>query len=129
MAGERKERGMRYVLMTFVAKQRVEEWEAASSEERRALIDDTLEWFRTYSSKGWIAGGAELGWPKGAKTVRRKGVTDGPFLETKELLGGFIIVDVPGEAEALEMAAAWPGLVYDDDVVEVRPEGDSAGEA
>jgi hypothetical protein len=112
--------------MTFVAPERVEEWKAATREERQAQIDDVMAWFRTYSDKGWIAGGAELGWPANAKTVRKKGITDGPFLETKELLGGFIIVDVPGESEALEMAASWPGLMHQDDAVEIRPEGDSS---
>jgi hypothetical protein len=119
---------MRYVLMTFVAPQRVEEWKAAGSTGRRAHVDDVLAWLRGYGEKGWIAGGAELGWPTDAKTVRKRGITDGPFLETKELLGGFIIVDVPGEAEALEIAASWPGLIHEDDAVEVRPEGDSSSE-
>lgn len=38
--------------------------------------------------------------------MRGSGVTDGPFVEAKELLGGFIVLDVPDEATALEIAAA-----------------------
>ena len=47
---------------------------------------------------------------KDAKTVRARGVSDGPFIETKELLGGFIVLEVPDEATALEIAAGWPEL-------------------
>ncbi len=53
--------------------------------------------------------------PPSAKTVRRSGVTDGPFVETKEQLGGFIVVDVPDEATALMMASGWPGLDWPGD--------------
>ena len=53
---------------------------------------------------------------------------DGPLIETKELLGGFIVLDVPDEATALEIAAAWPGLAWPGDAVEVRPVGDSQAE-
>jgi hypothetical protein len=43
-------------------------------------------------------------------------VTDGPFIEAKEVIGGFAVVDVADLDEALEMAKAWPG-----GDVEVRP--------
>ena len=55
-------------------------------------------------------------------------MTDGPFLETKELLGGFIVLEVPDEATALEVAAGWPGLAWPGDAVEVRAVGDSTAE-
>jgi hypothetical protein len=121
---------MRYVLMTIVAPERMHWWEHDSTPaERGAHVDEVKAWFREYGAKGWLAGGAELGWARDAKTVRRRGVTDGPFAETKEVLGGFIIVDVPTQADAIEMASRWPGLVFDDDAVEVRPEGDTGAEA
>ncbi|MFI5269839.1 MAG: YciI family protein [Chloroflexota bacterium] len=61
------------------------------------------------------------GAPNTATTVRfSEGepiVTDGPFAETKEAIGGYAIVDVASVAEALEMAKSWPGR----GLVEVRP--------
>jgi Uncharacterized protein conserved in bacteria len=49
-----------------------------------------------------------------AKTVRGRGgksvVTDGPFAETKEVLGGFEIVECRDLEEALELAKGFPGL-------------------
>jgi hypothetical protein len=121
---------MRYILMTFVAPERVRWWEEeATAEERKAHVDDVMAWFAAYGEKGWLAGGAELGSAPQAKTVRRRGVTDGPFAETKEVLGGFIVVDVPTHADAMEMASRWPGLIHDGDAVEVRPEGTTGSEA
>jgi hypothetical protein len=51
---------------------------------------------------------------RGGKVVRDGVVTDGPFAETKEQVGGFYVVDVAGEDEALDVARqipASPGLV------------------
>ena len=45
--------------------------------------------------------------------------TDGPFAETKEVLGGFYLIDVPGLDEALAWAAKMPNITYGS--VEVRP--------
>ena len=120
---------MRYVLMTFVSPEHAGAWLEMSADEKQADIDRTLAWFRQHAALGRIVGGEELGWPMAARTVRRKGVTDGPFIETKELLGGFIVVDVATHEEALEMAAGWPGLDWDGDAVEVRPVGSSEAEA
>jgi hypothetical protein len=115
--------------MTFVSPEHADAWLAMTADEKQADIDRTLAWFREHAALGRIVGGEELGWPTSARTVRRKGVTDGPFVETKELLGGFIVVDVASQAEALEMAAGWPGLAWDGDAVEVRPVGSSEAEA
>ena len=58
-----------------------------------------------------------------ATTVRIKGgervVTDGPFAETREVLGGYYLLDVPDLDAALEWAARCPGSKYGS--VEVRP--------
>lgn len=120
---------MRYILLTYTGAAHVAWWEDAAPADRQAEVDRVVAWFREHGAQGRIVGGEELGWPRDAKTVRRGSVTDGPFVETKELLGGFIVVDVPDEATALEMAAGWPGLEWADDAVEVRPVGDSPAEA
>ena len=58
--------------------------------------------------------------PETATTVRFHGgkpmLIDGPFIEAKEIIGGFALVDVADLDEALEMAKSWPG-----GNVEVRP--------
>ena len=67
-----------------------------------------------------------------ATTVRVRGgdklTTDGPFAETKEVLGGYYLIDVPGLDEALAWAARMPNIAYGS--VEVRPVmpfGDATG--
>ena len=120
---------MRYVLLTMTGPEHTQAWLDATPEERQAEVAAVMDWFRRHGEAGRIVGGEELGWPRDARTVRVTGVTDGPFAETKELLGGFIVVEVPDEATALEMARTWPGLRYPTDAVEVRPAGDSAAEA
>ena len=98
---------------------------------------DVLRAYKVYAlptqffidTEGRIVGGEELGWPRDAKVVRRSGVSDGPYIETKELLGGFIVLEVPDEATALEVASGWPALLRSDCAVEIRPVGDSTAEA
>jgi hypothetical protein len=120
---------MKYILMTYSGPEHTRAWERATPAERQAEVDRVVAWFREHGAAGRIVGGEELGWPHLARTVRKKGVTDGPFVETKELLGGFIVLEVPDEATAIEIAQGWPGLDWDGDAVEVRPTGDSAAEA
>ena len=54
------------------------------------------QWFEEYSRAGKIVGGEQLKGPQTATTVRFKNgkaiVTDGPFIESKEIIGGFAIV-------------------------------------
>jgi hypothetical protein len=120
---------VRYVLMTWSGPEHVAEWEGQSVEAKRQEIAEVTAWFGEHGAAGRITGGEELGWPHEARTVRKRGITDGPFLETKEMLGGFIIVDVPDHETALEMARTWPGLKHDSDAVVVYPLGSSVADA
>lgn len=67
-----------------------------------------------------IKGGARLDVTKNATTVRRVNgqmkVTDGPFVEAKEQVGGYCLVDVPDLDAAIRLAKSWPA-----GDVEVRP--------
>jgi hypothetical protein len=84
-----------------------------------ADYEESGRWFAKYSRAGKVLGGEELQGPSTATTVSRKDgkvtITDGPFIESKEVIGGFAIVDVADLDEALEMAKEWPGTV------EIRP--------
>lgn len=80
-------------------------------------------WWETHAKAGRILGGERLAPPSTATTVRQtpKGpvVTDGPYLEAKELIGGYGLVEVPSLDEAIAMAKTWPV-----GTVEIRPLGD-----
>ena len=101
---------MRYILFTFVGPERVAEWEAMTADEKVADIDRHKAWFAEHGALGRIVGGEELGRPGSARTVRMRGITDGPFIESKELLGGFIVVEVEfgGGGPGHGPNVAWP---------------------
>ena len=61
--------------------------------------------------------GGRLG---GGKVVTSEGVSDGPFVEAKEVVGGFMIVSAESLEEAAEVARQCPGVVMPGSSVEVR---------
>jgi hypothetical protein len=83
-------------------------------------------WF-TYTQElqdaGVMKAGDALQMPDTATTVRVRSdetiLTDGPFAETKEILGGYYLIDVPDLDAALAWAAKMPNITYGS--VEVRP--------
>jgi hypothetical protein len=86
-------------------------WDSLSAEERNAVYDQ----YRAFGQKadGKVLDGAELAPTRSATTVRvRNGetvVTDGPFAETKEQLGGFYLLECQSLDEAAQLAAQIPG--------------------
>jgi hypothetical protein len=105
---------MRYVLMNWVHPDDAAAWEAWSAEEKQADIDRHMAWFGKH--RDHIAGGEELDEVRTVKTLRpgRQGegvvVTDGPFVEAKEILGGFVIIEAADLDEALAITREWPSL-------------------
>ncbi|MGH2568428.1 MAG: YciI family protein [Bacteroidota bacterium] len=56
----------------------------------------------------------------GGKILTSKGVTDGPFVETKEVVGGFMILAAKNVEEAMEVARQCPGVVMPGASLEIR---------
>ncbi|MBO0827831.1 MAG: hypothetical protein J2P24_08620 [Streptosporangiales bacterium] len=97
------------------------ELEAQGPEERQQTLATILGWMERYQDK-IIHRGARLAAPQTATTLRRKDdgemvVTDGPFAETVEFVGGYVEVDVADLDEAIRMVQEWPGCP----TVEIRP--------
>jgi hypothetical protein len=93
-----------------------------SEEERTAIYARLAAWWEEHEHAGRIIGGHELEPSSTATTVRigRDGdviVTDGPFVEGKEMIGGYAILDVADLDEALAIAKSWPAS----DTLEIRP--------
>jgi hypothetical protein len=79
-------------------------------------------WYEKQGSTGKIADpGHQLDWPHNAKTVRASGVTDGPFIEAKEVLAGYTLLETGTIDEAVEIARTWPGVDRGWIVIEIRP--------
>ncbi len=113
---------MRFVMFTFPDPEYAATWLEIDAAEREAEVERHREWFGRHRDK--VAGGENLAWPIRARTVRRRGgepvVTDGPFLETKEILGGFVVLDVADMDEATALAAEWPSLRHPASAVQVQ---------
>lgn len=89
--------------------------------ELQAAYERVGSWFVKLTQAGKIVGGHELKHPETATTIRFKDgkpmVIDGPFIEAKEVIGGYAELEVKDLDEALEIAKTWPGLTS----VEIRP--------
>jgi hypothetical protein len=94
-----------------------------SEEQNQAWYSEVMAWYEKNSAPGGklADGGAQLQGPETARTVRASGVTDGPFMETKEVLGGFSILDTDSYDEAVEITKTWPGVDRGWITVELRP--------
>jgi len=82
-----------------------------------------LDYSQWLIDQGWMRGGDALQPTTEATTVRvvdeERVVTDGPFAETKEALGGYYVIEVDHLDDAIEAASRCPGTRYG--TIEVRP--------
>ena len=103
-------------------------WDYMNSEEQQALYQRVTSWWGEHSATGEILEGHQLQSADSATTVRiaRDGdttVTDGPFVEGKEIVGGYAIIDVPDLDAAIALVSDWPAP----DTLEIRPVVETPG--
>jgi hypothetical protein len=111
---------MKYVLMFCETEQWDKSWEAMSQAERDAGFAKVQDWLSRYADK--ITHNRKLTDAHTATTVRlgegdEPIVTDGPFVEGKEVVSGYVEVEVANLDEALRMAKDWPACP----LIEIRP--------
>jgi hypothetical protein len=98
-------------------------WQDMPEEKRDAMVGEYFAYTEALKEAGKYVAGDALQGIDTAKSVRvRDGdvtTTDGPFAETKEQFGGYYLVDVESEEEALEWAAKIPSAKVG--TIEVRP--------
>ena len=108
---------MKYMLLIYMAEN------AISEEQRQHCYQESSELTHELNSRGQFLGASPLQPVSTATTVRiREGkrlVTDGPYAETREYLGGYFLVDAKDLNEAISIAARIPGARWG--TVEVRP--------
>jgi hypothetical protein len=112
---------MKYLCAVYFEPRALEE---LSASEKTELNRISLQYDEELRKDGHFIAASALQLPKTAKTVRSRGgrvtVTDGPFAETKEVLGGFIFLEVRDMDEALQIAGKIPMAKFGS--IEVRPE-------
>jgi hypothetical protein len=111
---------MKYMLLCYDDEQA---WEKVGQPALKAAMNEAVALTHELHSKGQYLLAAPLQASATAKSVRvRDGkplVTDGPFAETREVLGGFYLIDAKNLDEAISIAARHPGQRFGG--VEVRP--------
>jgi len=101
---------------------RTDEWyNRLSHEELQKLIGQNQAWFANLTAEGKAKPGRALE-RTGVTVSGRNGrfVMDGPFAESKEAIGGYLVLDVETIEEAIAIAQSSPGLAYGGSI-EVRP--------
>jgi hypothetical protein len=100
------------------------DWAKKSAEEIQAVMQAYGRYTEELIAAGALRGGSELAPVATATTVRvRQGktlLTDGPFAETKEQLGGYYIIDVPDLDAAIHWASKVPSALNGS--IEIRPQ-------
>ena len=111
---------MHYMLLIYGDESR---WASLSDDETKAIYEEYYALSRELRERGALVSSHELQPTSTATTVRVEDgetiVTDGPFAETKEALGGYYIVEADSLDEAIEWAAKIPSAR--DGLIEVRP--------
>ena len=91
-----------------------------SPEQMQQHLQKWRSWMQELGQKGHFKAGEPL--EKGGKVVKGSGklVTDGPFAEAKDLVGGFFLVSASSLDEAVELSKGCP-ILENNGIVEVRP--------
>jgi hypothetical protein len=99
--------------------------DALTEEEKNEIGSGHAAFMETIKASGEMLGTIALAEPAKSATVQASGgvpaVTDGPFVEAKEFLGGFYLVDVANRERAVELAKMIPDTKIEGLAVEVRP--------
>ncbi len=91
-----------------------------SPEEMQKVSEDWMAWFKRLTEQGKAVAGNPLEREGKIVSGKERVVSDGPFAESKEAIGGYFLLDVATMNEALAIAKECPGLPYGIRV-EVRP--------
>jgi hypothetical protein len=102
---------MKYICLGYIDETR---WERMTEQERNAFMDECFAYDDELRKNGHFAGGEALDSSRNATTLRyRNGkvtVTDGPFTETKEQLGGILILEARDLNHAIQLMSKHPGV-------------------
>ena len=99
-------------------------WNSLSAEELQKVMDQVKAWFERLTGSGKLKAAQPLA-REGAIISGRNGrvVADGPFAESKEVIGGYALVQVNSLNEAIAIARSCPTLEFDMQI-EARPVGE-----
>lgn len=113
-----------YVLMFYDRPEEVEQFLALGSEEMEAVIEKYVAWSEGLAARGKLVMGEKLRDASG-RVLRRGAVTDGPFSEAREVIGGISIIEASDYEEAVALCRDHPHLQFGGalEIREVEPTG------
>jgi len=116
---------MKYVCLGYMDESK---WEAMTEEERNHFIDECLTYDDELRENGNMVGGEALQEVRNGATVTfkngRVSVTDGPFVETKEQLGGIMFLEARDLNHAIQLLSKHPSIRMGGGSFEIRPSAD-----
>jgi hypothetical protein len=99
-------------------------WDKQTPEETGQVYGEYMRVIQELTESGKYLGGSQLKPTSSATTVRvrdgKRTLTDGPFAETKEQLGGYLLIEASDLDEAIDIASKIPGARYGS--IELRPQ-------
>ena len=102
---------MKFICLGYME---ADKFETMSESERNAFVDGCFAYDDVLRKNGHFAGGEALQSGRNAVTLRQKdgkvSVTDGPYAETKEMLGGILILEASDLNHAIRLMSAHPGV-------------------
>lgn len=102
---------MKFVCLGYFDEQK---WETMSESDRNTFVDECWAYDDVLRKNGHFLGGEGLQSARNAAILRHQGgkvmITDGPFAETKEQLGGFLLLEAKDMNEAVELMSQHPGI-------------------
>jgi len=114
---------MKYICLGYIEPNKLED---LSETERHAMMDECFIYDDELRSKGHFAGGHALQPPQAAATLRwedgKVAITDGPYAETKEQIGGILILEARDLNHAIQIMSKHPGVKAGP--FEIRPAAD-----
>ncbi len=114
---------MKYICLGYIEPGK---FENLAETERNALMDECCTYDDELRKNGHFAGGEALQGPQSAATLRwqegKASVTDGPYAETKEQLGGILILEARDLNHAIQLMSKHPGVKVGP--FEIRPAAD-----
>jgi hypothetical protein len=124
LQSQEKEKSMKYICLGYYDKSK---FDGMTEDERNAMFDTCFEYDDHLRANGHWVGGEALQSAETALTLRRMNgkvaTTDGPYAETKEQLGGILVLEARDMNHAVQLIAQHPALTYGN-IFEVRPAGD-----
>src|SRR4029077_14874908 len=116
---------MKYICLGYIEENK---WETMSESERYAMMAECFTYDDVLRKNGHFVGGEALQSAQNATTLRwnngKVSVTDGPYAETKEQLGGILVLEARDLNHAIQLISEHPGVQAGLGHIEIRPAAD-----